>query len=156
MKRRHFLALGFSVFPYMSQTFAVDYRENKPEAWKASSINEAAMALYGRAKFATIRKSTEIELIVPKGVVRDPETIPITIRSSMKAKTVAIFQDANPKSLVAVFHVGDDSIIDYEMTMRMEFKGTVFAVLEGVDGKLYYTREFVEVLLLSCMSSGNE
>ncbi len=57
----------------------------------------------------------------------------------MKAKTVAVFQDANPKSLVAVFHVNEDSMIAYELNIRMEFKGTVFAVLEGLDGKLYYT-----------------
>jgi len=154
MKRRHFLALGFCVIPYMTQALAVDYRESKPRAWNSSSINDAAMALYGREKFATIQKSEDIELIVPKGIVRDPENIPITIHSNIKAKTVAIFQDANPKSLVAVFHVREDSIIMYELNIKMEFKGTVFAVLEGLDGKLYYAREYIDVLALSCMASG--
>jgi sulfur-oxidizing protein SoxY len=154
MKRRHFLALGFCVMPYMTQVLAVDYRNSKPKAWKASSINDAAMALYGRNKFATIKESADIELIVPKAIVRDPSNIPITIRSTIKAKTVALFQDANPKSLVAVFHVSEDSIIEYELNIKMEFKGTVFAVLEGLDGKLYYTREYIEVLTLSCMASG--
>jgi len=69
-------------------------------------------------------------------------------------KTLAVFQDANPKSLVAVFHLSEESIVEYELNMRMEFKGTVFAVLEGMDGKLYYTREYIDVLLLSCMGSG--
>ena len=154
MKRRHFLALGFCVIPYMTQALAVDYRESKPGTWKASSINDAAMALYGREKFATIQKSANIELVVPKGIVRDPENIPITIRSNIKAKTVAIFQDANPQSLVAVFHVREDSIIMYELNIKMEFKGTVFAVLEGLNGKLYYAREYIDVLALSCMASG--
>lgn len=154
MNRRHFLVLGFCIFPYTAELFAVDYRKRKPLAWKASSINDAAMALYGREKFATIQKSTDIELIVPKGTVRDPENIPIAIRSSIKAKSLAIFQDANPKSLVAVFDLGEESIVEYELNMRMAFKGTVFAVLEGTDGKLYYTREYIEVLLLSCMGSG--
>ncbi|MGB5506703.1 MAG: thiosulfate oxidation carrier protein SoxY [Sulfurovum sp.] len=154
MKRRHFLALGFCVFPYVTQAFAVDYREYKPEAWKASSINEAAMAIYGKEKFATIQKSGQIELIVPKGIVKDREEIPIMIRSNMKAKTVAIFQDANPKSLVAVFHVGEEGVIEYAFNMRMAFKGTVFAVLEGMDEKLYYTRAYVDILTLSCMASG--
>jgi len=154
MNRRHFLALGFCIFPYTAQVLAVDYRKNKPVAWKASSINDAAMALYGREKFTTIQKSTELELIVPNAIVRDPENIPITIRSKLKAKTVAIFQDANPKSLVAVFHVNEESIVEYELNIRMEFKGTVFAVLEGLDGKLHYTRQYVDVLILSCMASG--
>lgn len=154
MKRRHFLALGFCVIPYMTQALAVDYRKSKPGAWNSSSINDAAMALYGREKFATIQKSANIELVVPKGIVRDPENIPITIRSNIKARTVAIFQDANPKSLVAVFHISEDSIIAYEINIKMKFKGTVFAVLEGIDGKLYYAREYIDVLALSCMASG--
>lgn len=154
MKRRHFLALGLCVIPYMTQALAVDYRNSKPKAWRSSSINDAAMALYGREKFATIQKSADIELIVPKAIVRDPSNIPITIRSNIKAKTVAVFQDANPKSLVAVFHISEDSIIAYEINIKMEFKGTIFAVLEGMDGKLYYAREYIDVLSLSCMASG--
>ena len=154
MNRRRFLALGFFTFPCATQVLALDYRRSKPVAWKSSSINDAAMALYGRKKFATIKKSADIVLIVPKGIVKEPENIPVTIRSNIKAKTVALFQDANPKSLVAVFHVSEESIIDYELNIKMEFKGTVFAVLEGFDGKLYYTREYIEVLTLSCMASG--
>jgi len=154
MKRRLFLALGFFVIPYMTQALAVDYRESKPRAWNAYSINDAAIVLYGSEKFATIQKSEEIELIVPKGIVRDSENIPITIQSNIKAKTVAIFQDANRNSLVAVFHVGEESIIMYELNIKMEFKGTAFVVLEGLDGKLYYTRQYIDVLTLSCMSSG--
>lgn len=154
MNRRHFLVLGFCIFPYTAEVLAEDYRKGKPLAWKASSINDAAMALYGREKFATIQKSTDIELIVPKGVVKDREEIPVTIRSSIKAKTLAIFQDGNPESLVAVFEISEESIIEYEMNIRMQFKGTVFAVLEGVDGKLYYTRSYVDILTLGCMASG--
>lgn len=154
MNRRHFLVLGFCIFPYTAEVLAEDYRKGKPLAWKASSINDAAMALYGREKFATIQKSTDIELIVPKGVVKDREEIPIIIRSPIKAKTLAIFQDGNPESLVAVFEISEESIIEYEMNIRMQFKGTVFAVLEGVDGKLYYTRAYVDILTLGCMASG--
>ena len=152
MKRREFLAWGLSLLPYSAVASAVDYTKLKPEAWKASSLNEAAIALYGMAKFSTIRKSSQIELIVPAGVVKNREEIPITIRSSMKAKTVSVFQDANPESLVAVFHLHENSIIEYEFNMSMAFKGTVFAVIEGIDGKLYYTRAYIDILTLSCMA----
>ena len=152
MKRREFLAWGLSLLPYSAVAAAVDYTKLKPEAWKASSLNEAAMALYGREKFSTIRKSSQIELIVPTGVVKNREEIPITIRSTLKAKTVAVFQDANPESLVAVFHLHENSIIEYEFNMSMAFKGTVFAVIEGVDGQLYYTRAYIDILTLSCMA----
>ena len=152
MRRREFLAWAVSLLPYSAVASAVDYTKLNPDAWKASSLNEAAMALYGRAKFSTIRKSSQIELIVPAGIVKNREEIPITIRSTMKAKTVAIFQDANPESLVAVFHLHENSIIEYEFNMSMAFKGTVFAVIEGVDGRLYYTREYIDILTLSCMA----
>ncbi len=154
MNRRHFLTLASCTLPYTTQVLAVDFRKRNPDAWTFSSINDAAMALYGRKKFATIQKSTDIALIVPKGIVKDQENIPISIRSDMRAKTVAIFQDANPKSLVAVFHVSENSIIEYALNIRMDFKGTVFAVIEGLDGKLYYTREYIDILTLSCMASG--
>lgn len=154
MNRRHFLVLGFCVFPYTIEVLAADYRKSNPLAWKASSINDAAMALYGREKFATIQKSTDIDLNVPKGIVKDREEIPITIRSTIKAKTLAIFQDANPESLVAVFDISEESIVEYDLNIRMQFKGTVFAVIEGLDEKLYYTRAYVDILTLSCMASG--
>ena len=154
MKRRHFLALGFSAIPCGRELFAVDYRKSKPKAWNSSSINDAAIALYGREKFSTLQKSNSIELDVPKTIVRDRGNIPIGIRSNIKAKTLAIFQDANPKSLVAVFHLNAESIIAYEIYIRMEFKGTIFAVAEGLDGKLYYTRAYIDVLTLSCMAAG--
>ena len=152
MKRRHFLAYSLAVFPYMAKAITVDYRRDKSDAWKASSINEAAMALYGREKFSTIQKSADIELTVPNGIVKDREEIPVTIRTSMNAKTVALFQDGNPESLVAVFHVHEESIISYEFNIRMAFKGTVFAVVEGMDNRLYYSRAYVDILTLSCMA----
>lgn len=155
MKRRHFLALGLCGLSSGSPSFAVNYRVQKPNAWKASSLNDAAMSLYGKEKFATIQKSTEIELIVPQGVVKDREDILITIRSEMKAKSLAIFQDTNPQSLVAVFEISDEGIIDYTFSISMAFKGTVFAVLESLDGKLHYTRAYIDILTLSCMASGD-
>ena len=152
MKRRHFLGWALFAFPYIAQAMIVDYRKRNPEAWRASTINEAAMALYGREKFSTIQKSGEIELIVPAGSVKNREEIPVTIRSDIKAKTVAIFQDANPESLIAVFHLHENSIIDYEIYISMVFKGTLFAVIEGVDGRLYYTRKYIDILTFSCMA----
>ena len=94
MKRRQFLALGICAVPYIVQAASVDDRTLNSMAWKASTINEAAMALYGREKFSTIQKSSEIELIVPGGTVKNREEIPIGIRSSLKAKTLAIFPNS--------------------------------------------------------------
>lgn len=146
--RRSFL-LSLLAF---SSLHAVNYHKSKPDAWSKSKLNDAAMALYGQKKFSTIQKSSDVELIVPGHIVRDQENIPIGIKSDIKAKSVAIFQDANPKSLVAVFQIHNEDPIDFELNIRMEFKGTLFAVVEGIDGKLYYTRAFIDVLCLPCVT----
>ena len=153
MNRRHFLVMGFCVTPYVSQVMAADYRKSHPDAWEASSIDMAATALYGKEKFSSIQKSTQIELIVPSISIVDSQNIPIVIRSKMKARTVAIFQDTNPKSLVAVFKVGEESMVDYTFNIRVDIKGTIFAVLEDLDGRLHYVREYVDIVALSCMIS---
>lgn len=131
---------------------AIDFHETKPHAWEKSTLNEAAIALYGQKLFSTIRKSNNVEITVPPHIVRDPENIPIGIKSNIMAKSVAIFQDANPKALVAVFTIHDYDMIDLEINIRMEFKGTLFAVVEGANGVLYYSREFIDVLCLPCMA----
>ena len=153
MNRRHFLVMGFWVAPYVSQVMAADYRKSNPDAWEASSIDTAAVALYGKEKFSSIQKSTQIELIVPSISIVDSQTIPIVIRSTMKARSVAVFQDTNPKSLVAVFNVGEEGIVNYEFNTRMDIKGTIFAVLEDLDGRLHYVRKYVDIVALSCMTS---
>ncbi len=136
----------------LSSLSALDFRKTKPEAWKKSTLNEAAIALYGEKKFSTIRKSTNVELIVPKHIVRDQYNIPVGIKSNIMAKSVAIFQDANPKALVAVFNIYDNNPVDFEINIKMEFKGTLFAVVEGADDELYYTRVFIDVLCLPCVT----
>lgn len=153
MNRRHFLVMGFCVAPYVSQVMAADYRKSYPDAWEASSIDTAAVALYGKEKFSSIHKSTQIELVVPNISIVDSQTIPIVIRSTMKARSVAVFQDTNPKSLVAVFNVGEEGTVDYEFNTRMDIKGTIFAVLEDLDGRLHYVRKYVDIVALSCMTS---
>lgn len=150
MKRRYFLALGLFSTVLLSKT-DIDYRKYRSKIWSISSLDNTAIALYGREKFSTLKKSNDIDLIVPKGNVIDRENIPISISSTIEAKSVAIFQDKNEKSLIAVFHLLDKSIISYDIVIRMEFKGTIFAVIEGIDGKLYYTRKYIDIITLSCM-----
>ena len=133
------------------------YAHNNPDkAWKISDLNNATMALYGREAFSHIQKSNHITIITPTAIAQDAQNIPIGIKSDIKAKSVAIFQDANPKSLTAIIDTDAQSIIDYEINIIMERKGTVFVVIEGLDGQLYYKRAFVYVICLPCMAQGIE
>jgi len=134
---------------------AKDYHLSNEKAWKPSNINKAAIALYGEKKFSRIKKSLNIELIVPTAVVRDPQSVAIRVRTNIPAKSIAIFQNANPSALVAVFHIENFEKTDLEIPLRMERKGTVFAVIESMSGVLYYRRAFIDVLCLPCMAQGN-
>ncbi len=127
---------------------------NPEEVWHISDLNRAAEALYGREAFSKIQKSNRITITVPTAIAEDAQNVPIGIKSDIKAKSVAIFQDANPKSLTAIIDTNAQSIIDYEMNIIMERKGTVFVVIEGLDGQLYYKRAFVYIICLPCMAQG--
>jgi len=131
------------------------YAHNNPDkVWKISDLNTATMALYGTDAFSHIQKSDRITITAPTAIAEDPRNVPIGIKSDIKAKSVAIFQDANPKSLTAIIDTNAQSIIDYEMNIIMERKGTIFVVIEGLDGQLYYKRAFVYVICLPCMAQG--
>lgn len=153
MNRRQFFIFNVCIAPYMSVS-ALETKVRDSKIWTASSINDAAMALYGREKFSTLQKSEEIELIVPRGVIKNRENIEITVRTGMKCKSLAIFQDSNSRSLVAFFDIHDACIVDYEFNIRMEFKGTILAVIEDLNGNLYYTRAYIDIVTMRCMASG--
>lgn len=134
---------------------AMAYAHHNPKnVWKISDLNDATMALYGREAFSHIQKSDRITLTAPTAIAQDPQNITLGIKSDIKAKSVAIFQDANPQSLVAIIDTNKESIIDYELNIIMERKGTVFVVIEGLDGQLYYKRAFIYVICLPCMAQG--
>ena len=142
------------VFSLMLATsaYAVNYHDTHPKAWEATSLNEAAIALYGKKKFSTIKQTLNMELITPKALVEDATQIPIRIRSNIPAKSVAIFVDKQDKALVAVFHKDNFEEIDLSLNIRLESKGTLFVVIESLTGVLYYKRAFIDVLCLPCMA----
>ncbi len=133
-------------------TYALDYHKTHPKAWEATSLNEAAMALYGEKKFSTIKQTLNMELITPKALVENAQEIPIRVRSNIPAKSVAIFIDKQEKALVAVFHRDNFEEIDLSLNIRLESKGTIFVVIESLTGVLYYKRAFIDVLCLPCMA----
>ncbi len=151
MKRRNFLTL----IPFSTILLsAVDFRETHKEAWEARKLNDAAIKLYGKEKFSSLKKSSKITIEADKFIVPNARQIPIKFRTNINAKSVALFQTANDQSLVAVFSVNEHMIIDYELNIRMDMKGTLFVVVEGLDDKLYYTRQFIDVNEIRCMSGG--
>jgi len=149
MMRRRFISL---VALSTAVLFGMDLKKLKPSVWKARKLNDAALELYGQDKFSTLQKSSDIIIEAEKALVRDARQIPIRFHTDIDAKSVAIFQTANDESLVAVFNIQEGMMIDYEINIRMERKGTLFVVVEGVDNRLYYTRHFIDVSAFKCVA----
>jgi len=124
---------------------ATDYRAEKPDAWTAHDVPTAIKALYGEITPA----DAEIKLKAPK-VASNGGAIPVSLKTDIPAKTVAIFQDANPEAAVVVFTVPEGGVADFALKIKMKKSGTITAIVEGTDGKFYSTKLSLEVALGGC------
>lgn len=146
MDRRKFLSLSaVAVAVLPASLSAIDFRATKPDAWKAHTVADGIKALYGDIK----PEEKGVTVKAPK-VASNGGAIPVTITSDIPAKTVALFQDANPESAVAVFSVAEGGIVDYMMKIKMKASGKITVILEGTDGKFYSGSQSLEVALGGC------
>jgi len=148
MKRRKFLTLSVATaltLPMMAM--ATDYRTEKPAAWTAKKVDDAVKALYGDV---TLIESSDVIVKAPKVATG---AVPITIQTSIKAKSVSLFQDANPESAVATWSVSEGAIVDYRLKIKLkqtEKPAVVSVVVEGMDGKFYTAHTLVTVAGATC------
>lgn len=146
MERREFLGLSVAAFVALPALLsATDFRAAKPDAWTAKTVEDAIKALYGSVEL--IEKDVKVK--APK-VASNGGAVPVTVQSSIPGKTVSIFQDANPESAVITFELNEYSIIDFGIKIKMKQSGTITAVVEGTDGKLYVGKQTLEVALGGC------
>jgi len=146
INRRNFLGLGLgalaaSVAPVTLS--ATNYRETKPKAWDATKVDAAIKEIFG----ADATESKKVKLKAPD-IAENGAVIPVTVESKT-ATRVAIFQDANPEALVAVFDVPKGGIVDYSVRIKMAKTGNVFAVIED-GGKLLKASKQVKVTIGGC------
>jgi len=125
---------------------ATDYRAEKPNAWTAKTVPAAIEGLYGKI---TPTESADIKLKAPK-VASNGGAIPVSVKTDIPAKSVAIFQDANPEAAVIAFTVPEGTNADFSLKIKMKKSGTITAVVEGKDGKFYSTKLSLEVALGGC------
>lgn len=146
MKRRNFLGLGLgvlaaSVLP--SALSATNYRTEKPKAWDAKNVDSAIKDMFG----TNATEDGGVKLKAPD-IAENGAVIPVTV-SAKAGSRVAIFQDANPESLVAVFDVPKGGIINYSVRIKMMKTGNVFAIVEN-EGKLHKASKQVKVTIGGC------
>jgi len=149
MDRRKFLGMGAvaaaAVLAPTTSLMAKDFRAEKPDAWKAVDSKSAIAALYG----AEAADTTDIKVKAPK-LAENGGSIPVNIKSSLDLESIAVFQDANPRSTVAVFTVPEGGIINYDFRMKMRKTSNVTVVAKTRDGKLLKVVTPVEVSIGGC------
>ena len=151
MNRRKFLGLGLGLgavaISIPSTLSAVNFRETKLSAFegpKSHTVEDAMKELFGTSKTTEANVKLKAPDIAENGAV-----VPLQISSKLAGKTVAVFQDANPESLVAVFTVPADGFIDYKLRIKLAKTGTVTAVVQ--DGStLFSASKMVKVTAGGC------
>ena len=150
MERRKFLGMSIvavaAVFAPITKLSAVNFRETKPDAWEAEKSADAIKALFGDAK---LNKTDKIQFVAPK-LAENGGSIPITLKSDMDIETIALFQDANPRSLTVVFSVPEGQKVDYSFRIKMRQTALVTVVAKTKDGKLYTTGKEIDVSIGGC------
>jgi sulfur-oxidizing protein SoxY len=157
MERRQFLsmtlgALALAVVP--ASVRAEDFRKSKPTVWSAKTVDEAIKAMYGKTDL-TMSNVKLTAAKVPsdspkKAVASNGGAIPVDFSVSVPAKTVAVFQDANPEAAVCVYSVTKYDAMSYSIKIKMAKSGTITVVAEGTDGKLYAAKQTLDVALGGC------
>jgi sulfur-oxidizing protein SoxY len=157
MKRREFIGYGTGILALAAMPAmlnAKDYRKEMPDVWKVKNdtsskgaslhgIDAAVKDLFGKEVAADGKVNLKAPEIAENGAV-----VPITIKAD-GASRIALFESANPESLVAVFDVPKDAIAEYSVRIKMQQTGTVSAVAE-IDGKLHRTDKVVKVTVGGC------
>lgn len=147
INRRNFLGLGLgaiAVAAIPGKLSAIDFRETKPKAWTATKVDEAVKELFG----STATTEGSINLSAPD-IAENGAVIPVSFDTQLKATRIAVFQDANPESAVAVFSLNENSVADYAIRIKLAKTGTVTVVAEA-DGKLYSASKLVKVTIGGC------
>ena len=124
---------------------AEDFRKTNPTAWTAKTPDEVLKALYGST--ATVAEGVTV---VAPDVASNGGAVPVDVKSDIDAKTVMIMQDVNPESCIIVYDLNEYSIIDFSIKIKMKKSGTITAIVQGKDGKLYSGSKTLDVALGGC------
>jgi len=150
MERRKFLNLGLvaaaAVLTPMTDLFAVNFREAKPKAWEAEKSADAIKEMFGAGELKTTDK---IKFVAPK-LAENGGSIPITLSTDLDIETIALFQDANPRSATVVFSVPEGQKVDYSFRIKMRQTAVVTIVAKAKDGTLYTTGKEIDVSIGGC------
>ncbi len=157
MERRKFLSMTLGAVALAAVPASVraeDFRKAKPNVWTAHTVEDAIKAMYGTTTL--IEEGVELKAAGEKynsgrkAVASNGGAIPVDFSTKIPAKTIAVFQDANPEAAVMVIDCNKYSVNNYSIKIKMAKPGTVTVVVEGQDGKLYAAKQTLDVALGGC------
>ncbi len=131
----------------------IDHRKLNPKVWKAKSIENAVVALYGSVepleRHITIeaKKKEEETYMLEDGVcIGGGWELPIYIQSDINITSFILLQDVNDYSATAVFDTTLGQKINYRVNTRLKKTGNIVVVAKGSDGLFYTARQKVYVI----------
>jgi len=157
MQRREFLSLTLGALVLATVPASVraeDFRKSRPAVWEAHNIDDAVKAMYGSS--ATTESGVKLSCANVSfdsgkmATAANGSAIPIDFSTDIDAKTVSVYQSANPEAAVIVFTANKYSVHDYSIKIKMGNPGTVKVVVEGTDGKLYSATQEINVAKGGC------
>ena len=152
MKKTNIIALSLVTTLILTLgSEARDYRQTNPQAWTTNNVNTAIEKLYGTSNAI---KDSRVVIKAPQ-VASSGSSVPVTVATSIAAKSLAVFLDGNPSALVMVYTVHEGSIPSYALKIKMQASGNIIVVVEGKDGKFYRNTYHVEVAMGGCEGCGS-
>ncbi len=148
MQRRTFLSMAAGAFALAAVPASVraeDFCKSKPTVWTAHTVEDALKAMYGTSEL--VKEGVTVNA---PDVASNGGAVPVDVKSDIDAKTVMILQNVNPESAVIVYDLTPYSIIDFSIKIKMKKSGTITAVVQGKDGKLYSGSKTLDVALGGC------
>ncbi len=150
MNRRKFFGIGAGVLAIalapVTNLRAVDFRATKPKAWAAEKSADAIREMFGSGGLKTTDK---IKFTAPK-LAENGGSIPIGLSSKLDIETIALFQDANPRSATVAFSVPEGQKVKYDFRIKMRQTAVVTIVAKTRDGVLYTTSKEIDVSIGGC------
>jgi len=150
MQRRKFLSMGVvaaaAILAPATKLNAVNFREAKAKVWTIEKSGDAIKEMFGTGELKTTDK---IKFTAPK-LAENGGSIPISLKSDLDIETIALFQDANPRSATIVFSVPEGQKVDYSFRIKMRQTALVTVVAKAKDGTLYKLGKEIDVSIGGC------
>lgn len=140
------LAAAAAVMVPVAELKAVNFRGTMPKVWEAEKSADAIKALFGDG---ALTPTDKIKMVAPK-LAENGGSIPISLKSDLDIETIALFQDANPRSATVVFSIPEGQKLNYSFRIKMRQTAVVTVVAKTRDGKLLTLNKEIDVSIGGC------